>query len=62
MKTEIKPLRCKRCKKNTLTEISSPMQQINPFSYRSFSGVMCTSCNWSQKEYVFKDVVEEGKD
>jgi hypothetical protein len=52
--------RCQHCKKrNTLTEISSSPQRINPFMIRSFTGILCKICGWTQKEYTFKEIVEE---
>jgi hypothetical protein len=53
--------RCQRCKKkNTLVDISSEIQKINPFTYRSYVGIQCSVCNWNDKTYTFTDV-EEGK-
>lgn len=61
MKNKMKKIkRCQRCKKPTLIDISSELQQINPFTYRGYQGVKCTSCNWDNKIYEFNDV-EEGK-
>jgi uncharacterized protein with PIN domain len=60
MKTKVKAKRCPKCRKpKTLIDISGEMQNINPFTIkRSYSGILCTSCNWSEKTYAF---VEEGK-
>jgi predicted nucleic-acid-binding Zn-ribbon protein len=53
--------RCPKCrKKNTLVDIVSGPVKINPFTIRSYIGVQCISCSWSEKTYTFKDV-EEGK-
>jgi hypothetical protein len=65
MKNKMKKIkRCPRCRKTTLVDIDSGgRQQINPFTLREFQGQLCTSCNWSEKTYVFTDITipEEGK-
>jgi len=58
MKTKI--VRCKQCKKkNTVEDIHSDPQQINPSTIRSWVGKVCSNCGYTEKEYTFKEVVEE---
>jgi predicted nucleic-acid-binding Zn-ribbon protein len=61
-KVKAKIQRCPKCKKkNTLEDISSAPQQINIFTIRSWVGVQCSNCGYTEKEYTFKDVEEEEK-
>jgi hypothetical protein len=58
--SKMKIKRCQKCKKqNTLVDISSEPQQINPSTVRSWVGKQCSSCGHTEKEYTFKEVVEE---
>jgi RNase P subunit RPR2 len=57
IKKEIK--RCQRCKKKSLIDIQSEPQQINPHTIRSFVGVQCVLCGWSDKIYTYKDVEKD---